>query len=248
MNFPPALARLRGIEKRELTAPGHSREVGRPNDVKYNTWYYGQRVVGNDEFPWCAVFQAWCFDAAGIKHSIFPKSAGVTAIHDWFTKKDRFFSTPKIGDLVVYHKRNGHVGPNHIGFVYKMTSHGNFKTIEGNLSDTVKFINVDKDDSQILGYCRPDYENATIPARSDGGTTEIILQGLPRLIVGSKGADVRRLHGLLRAAGHELPGIQNLDGTFKDEYTEVTKNAVRAFTGGRTTITAAQWAQLLSVS
>lgn len=30
------------------------------NAVKYNTWYYGSPVSG-DDYPWCAVFVSWCF-------------------------------------------------------------------------------------------------------------------------------------------------------------------------------------------
>ena len=29
------------------------------NNVKYNTWYYGHAVSGAN-YPWCAVFVAWC--------------------------------------------------------------------------------------------------------------------------------------------------------------------------------------------
>lgn len=30
------------------------------NKVKYNTWYYGSAVSGS-AYPWCLVFQVWCF-------------------------------------------------------------------------------------------------------------------------------------------------------------------------------------------
>lgn len=30
------------------------------NNVKYNTWFYGKEVRG-DDYPWCEVFVCWCF-------------------------------------------------------------------------------------------------------------------------------------------------------------------------------------------
>lgn len=133
-----------------------------------------------------------------------------------------------------------------MGFVEKLLSDNRVQTIEGNISDRIVRQKLKANHSSIDGFCRPAYDGVKDPDRSPGGVTEVILQSLPRLVMGSEGADVRRLHGLLRAAGQPLPGVQNSDGTFKGEYTDVTRNAVRALTG-RTTITAAQWKQLLGV-
>ncbi len=58
---PPA--RLVEIEKSQI---GITEYPSGSNRVKYNSWYYGKSVSGTD-YPWCCVFQVWCFAAlAGI--------------------------------------------------------------------------------------------------------------------------------------------------------------------------------------
>ena len=239
MSLDPVVQRLREIERAELDV----RRIGHTNDVKYNTAYYGYRVSSSsgELYAWCVVFQWWCFQKAGIDTSIFPKGNNVFATRDWFKAPPRkaFFHKPKVGDLVIYKE-------SHMGFVEKLLSDNRIQTIEGNFGNKVTMRKHRFDDPAIDGFCRPDYSKVKDPDRSPGGVTEVILQSLPRLVKGNEGADVRRLHGLLRAAGQELPGIQNSDGTFKGEFTTTTANALRALTG-RTTVTAAQWKHLLGV-
>jgi hypothetical protein len=119
------------------------------NKVKYNTAYYGQ-VVSGPAYKWCVVFQWWCFQKAGIPTSVFPKSASVFATRDWFKGKGRYFRTPMVGDLVIFKY-------SHIGFVETITQDGLVVTVEGNRQDRVMRVKHRRSDSDIDGYCRPEY-------------------------------------------------------------------------------------------
>ena len=65
-NTEQTAARLVQIEKSQL---GITEYPSGSNRVKYNTWYYG-KVVQGDAYPWCCVFQAWCFAALAGKINI----------------------------------------------------------------------------------------------------------------------------------------------------------------------------------
>jgi hypothetical protein len=67
MSRDEVLQRLKNIEKEEL---GEARHPLGSNRIKYNTWYYGRVVHGRD-YAWCAVFQCWSFQKAGISTAIF---------------------------------------------------------------------------------------------------------------------------------------------------------------------------------
>jgi hypothetical protein len=223
-------------------------EVGEPelpiNDVKYNTAYYGRRVSATPDRPrdyaWCVTFQWWCFQKAKIPTSIFPKSASVFAVRDWFKKKKRFYKTPMVGDLVIFSR-------SHIGFVEKILEGNRIQTIEGNEGNAVRRKKYKANDPGIQGYCRPEYHKVTAPpAASPGGKTEAIVKALPRLKNGDKTPAVARLQALLRANGQKLPHSQLADGSFDGDFGDETQQALKAVTGS-TVADDAQWAKLLGV-
>lgn len=122
------------------------------NSVKYNTSYYGHPVSG-PEFKWCVVFIWWCMQKCRIPMSIFPKSASVFAVRDWFKDRGRFFrapTTPRIGDLVIFKY-------SHIGLVVQLIPDGKMLTVEGNQDDAVRKVIHGLNESEIEGYCRPAY-------------------------------------------------------------------------------------------
>jgi CHAP domain len=122
------------------------------NNVKYNTSYYGHPVSG-PEFKWCVVFIWWCMQKCRIPMSVFPKSASVFAVRDWFKDRGRFFpapTTPKKGDLVIFKY-------SHIGLVAQLLTDGRMLTIEGNQNDAVRKVIHRLNEPEIAGYCRPAY-------------------------------------------------------------------------------------------
>jgi putative chitinase len=153
MAIPPALTRLLEVERSQLGIQEHPHGS---NHVKYNTAYYGHPVHNraHTNYAWCVVFQWWCFQRAGIPTSVFPKSANVFAVRDWYKKKGRFDHTPRVGSLAIF-------SFSHIALVEKVLTHGRVQTIEGN-TDTAGGRTGGKvmrkvRRSGIQGFCHPDY-------------------------------------------------------------------------------------------
>jgi hypothetical protein len=165
MSHPPALRALLKVERLQLGV--HEKPAG-SNDVKYNTAYYGRRVrekpIGREDpvYPWCVVFQWWCFQKAGIPTSIFPEASNVFATMRWYKKRKRFGHKPHVGSLVI-------LKCSHIGLVEKVLPHGRIQTIEGNTDANGSrtggqvMRRVRSSSSGILGYCNPDYNAAPDP-------------------------------------------------------------------------------------
>ena len=155
MSAQAVIDRLLKVHHQEL---GRSDSVRAPlgsNKVKYNTWYYDQRVSG-DEYMWCAVYQSWINAMAGVPRDIYPKAAGVVFVRDFFKERGRIFQTPKVGDYVIFiFSAKEH----HIGFVEKLESDGkHFMSMEGNVSNRVKRVRHRQGDRGIVGYARPEYD------------------------------------------------------------------------------------------
>lgn len=150
-----------------------SREIGvkeNPPDsncVKYNDWFYGRKVSG-EEFKWCMVFCQWVYNQAKVKPPI--KTGSCTALMKaakaegkWVTKNF------KPADLVIF-TFNKKREPQHCGIVRANTGTGVI-SIEGNTGTS----NDDnggmvmervRANSTILGAFRPDLEEEiemTIP-------------------------------------------------------------------------------------
>jgi hypothetical protein len=236
MSRAEVLQRLKDIESEEV---GSIRNPLGSNKIKYNTSYYG-KVVRGPEFKWCVVFQWWCFQKAGISTAVFPKSARVFSVRDWFKKRGRFYRKPMVGDLVIY-------SFSHIGFVERLLKNNRIQTIEGNWNDRVVRRVHPADAHDIQGYCRPEYHKVKpVQQAPSGGTTEAIVRALPRLERNDKGADVKRLQGLLVANGHKLPGSTKPDGTFDGEFGAETEREIMELTGSKV-VDGAQWKKLLGV-
>lgn len=236
MSRADVVKRLKEIEAGQV---GEIRHPVGSNKIKYNTSYYG-RVVRGSDFKWCAVFQWWCFQKAGISTAVFPKSARVFAIRDWYKKRGRFYRKPMVGDVVIY-------SFSHIGFVEKLLKNNRIQTIEGNWNDRVVRRIHRADASDIEGYCRPEYHKVgPVQPSPSGSRTEGIVRALPRLERNDQGADVKRLQGLLVANGHKLPHSTKSDGTFDGDFGDETEREVVKLTGSKV-VDGAQWKKLLGV-
>jgi hypothetical protein len=160
MTQPPALRRLLAVERRELGI--HEKPFG-SNNVKYNTAFYGRHVTerpigtAHPKYPWCVVFQWWCFQKAGIPNNIFPKGSNVFATMEWYQRHHQFSRKPRVGSLVIF-------GFSHIGLVEKVLRGGRIQTIEGNTDAhggrTGGRVMRRVRSLDIVGYCHPDYAGA----------------------------------------------------------------------------------------
>ena len=126
------------------------------NQIKYNDWYYGYHVSGND-YPWCDVFVSWCAMACGILDILVPMMSYVPCTVNWYKERGQYYSgnyTPKKGDLAIFSNES------HIGIVEYYD--GRTHTIEGNKSDMVKRCDYNTYGS-IIGYCSVDFEDEPTP-------------------------------------------------------------------------------------
>ena len=98
---------------------------------------------------WCADFVSYCARQCGVKNFNY---RGVQQILDWGRKNNRFSTTPKVGDAIIFkgRKSNGSRA-SHTGVVTRVAN-GRVYTIEGNTSDKVAERSYSLNDSRITGY------------------------------------------------------------------------------------------------
>jgi len=101
------------------------------NKVKYNTWYYGKAVSG-DDYPWCAVFVSWVAQTAGaLDAGIIPKHAYTPSGAKWFQDRGAWGSAPRVGAIAFY-EFSGMGRISHVGIVETVNADGSWVAIEGN--------------------------------------------------------------------------------------------------------------------
>lgn len=146
------------------------------NNVKYNTWYYGHAVSGND-YPWCMAFVQWCFDQAGL--TLQYKTAGCGSLLNWYKQNapDRLIARNgdvKPGDIMIFNEHT------HTGIVEKVNG-DNIVTIEGNTSPNEKGSQANggcvarktRSRSKIMNFIRAvDFEALANSAKSLSGAGE----------------------------------------------------------------------------
>lgn len=146
------------------------------NNVKYNTWYYGHAVSGND-YPWCMAFVQWCFDQAGL--TLQYKTAGCGSLLNWYKQNapDRLIARNgdvKPGDIMIFNEHT------HTGIVEKVNG-DNIITIEGNTSPNEKGSQANggcvarktRSRSKIMNFIRAvDFEALANSAKSLSGAGE----------------------------------------------------------------------------
>ncbi len=130
------------------------------NNVKYNTWFYGKTVSG-DNYPWCAAFVAWCANQAGVSTSVIPKTASVSELQYFFQKKGQYKAKnsgyrPQPGDIMIQ-KSNG---ASHTGIVVSSNS-SSFTVIEGNASNKVAQKTYAYFQRYLSGFGVPNYGTST---------------------------------------------------------------------------------------
>ncbi|REE95149.1 peptidoglycan-binding domain-containing protein [Thermomonospora umbrina] len=152
------------IAKREIGF----RESG-TNDTKYNRWLgrIGGYPHGGYGYPWCASFQSWIADEAGMRANVdYPRTASCHQGVKWFKDRGRFSRTPRPGDWVFY----GPNGATHVELVVRVTG-TTITTVGGNTSGSLggRYYNGDgvyekaiyRSNPRIHGYGRPKYSEAS---------------------------------------------------------------------------------------
>lgn len=139
------------------------------NNVIFNTVYYGHAVSGSD-YPWCGVFQWYVFNECGAGELYYggKKCAYTPTLANYYKSINRWYSTPKPGDLVFF-KFSGSNRINHVGLVTKVIDGVTIQTIEGNTSsgndaNGGAVEQRTRSTKYIVGYGRPLYDGATPPS------------------------------------------------------------------------------------
>lgn len=122
------------------------------NNVKYNTWFYGHEVSG-DDYPWSCTFLAWCADQCGLVSSgLFKKTDSCAAMYKHLTTESdspayKVMNTepmggseykPVPGDIMFFFENPDDISTcNNVGIVVSVTSSGIY-VVEGNSNDRVE--------------------------------------------------------------------------------------------------------------
>lgn len=96
------------------------------NCVKYNTWFYGKAVQGN-QYPWCMVFVQWCFYQIGL--ALPHKTASCNDLLSWYKRysPECIVTKPNPCDIVIYTF-------GHTGIVTDVSNYPIISVVEGNTS------------------------------------------------------------------------------------------------------------------
>ena len=181
-------------------------------NCKYNTWYYGHAVSGNN-YHWCEVFVQWVFDKAGASSLLHTKTASCGYAAKAFQDRGRLIvpksiSDVKVGDVVFFHWSNerstlvpGTYVSDHVGIVTGVNSNGTINTIEGNTVDSVNGQVAARTRSMSVVSClgRPNYAAGTTTTPTKVTTPN----ALYRVRVGGKW--LKEVHDLSSYAGNDKP-------------------------------------------
>jgi hypothetical protein len=183
------LDKLLSVAKAEI---GTKENPANSNKVKYNTWYYGKEVSG-DNYAWCSVFVLWCFDQAKIGALAFGATLQAVRNTKMWPKGTRVWRTLaeklgqwvasgyKSGDIVVFDwDKSGTI--DHVGIVESVSADGKtLTTIEGN---TLAGSNSNGGEVQlrqravgqtVVGAFRPKYAVAAPTAQASSPTAQQVI-------------------------------------------------------------------------
>lgn len=178
--------------------------------------------------PWCAAFVSAVGAEAGADKAVFPECPCPAMLQKYIQSGRRVdkSAVPAPGDIVMY----GEKEPTHVGIITGVSG-GTLSTVEGNLGDSVSARSVQKGDSRILCFCRPDY----VALAADGGQSlptmaknRFAPKPMRYLQQGDRGEDVRSMQTLLMLRGFSV-GADGADGDFGTN----TAKALRGFQQSR---------------
>lgn len=133
-----------------ITQIGQKEKPLGSNCIKYNTWYYGEKVSGYD-YPWCAVFIGYCFYETGY-YKLVSDVPYIPSVESWAkwakstNKRKSAKTSPKKGWLACFSWAKSKSTYDHIGFVVSDLDDDSIRTVEGNTNDGVYGRTRSKDD------------------------------------------------------------------------------------------------------
>ena len=186
--------------------------------------YYNGNKNG---YAWCDVFTDWCFfkaygakEGQRIECQTGDCGAGCTFSMRYYQAKGRFDSTPKVGDQIFF-RYSGTSGADHTGIVVEVSS-SQIVTVEGNSGNQVKKNTYARNNSSIIGYGHPLYDETdgivatTAPIPAVEVKTQVaektVTVNLKQLSMGSTGAQVKTIQRIIYVRG--INSKIDIDGDF----------------------------------
>lgn len=180
-------------------------------------------------YPWCAAATSVWLKAIGLKpNTDYPHTASTITQYNWAKSKGRWYTTPKVGDLVLYSSNGTSGGIYHVELVTKVSS-SSITTIGGNTSGSDKNgiqgngdgcyqKTISRGNSRIFGYVRPRYSDS-----KDEPTKPWDGKSYPGFLLrlGDRGQEVKVAQRMLTAFGWKI----TVDGDFGPK----TQHAVKVF-------------------
>ena len=182
-------------------------------------WYNGKK----NGYEWCNQFtDDMCVIAYGVKYALpllcrplYSAGAGCKYSAQYFKNYGRWFTSPKVGDMIYFDYGSG---INHIGIVVEVNSVA-IITVEGNVDGQVKKCSYPHSSSVIAGYGRPCWELFTEeesdqaePTTPVADTAEVTVT-LPIIKYGDEGLYVKVMQTMLIGKGYSC-GIYGADGEY----------------------------------
>lgn len=116
--------------------------------TRYGQWY------GNPYGDWCAMFCSFCLNYAEVDRELMPIEQGCTRWVDVLRELEYIHGPdyePTPGDLVFFDYDHDGLA-DHVGLVYEVAD-GKLRTIEGNNGLTVRYVDYELNNRDILCYC-----------------------------------------------------------------------------------------------
>ena len=120
--------------------------------TKYGKWF------GSNPGPWCVKFVCWVYNKAGCLN-IIKKTAGCSTFLSFFQKNKEFQKRnyiPQKADIIFINWQSK-TTPDHVGIVIDVDDKRIY-TVEGNRNNKVEKASYLKNDTRILGYGTPKFE------------------------------------------------------------------------------------------
>ncbi len=139
---------------------------GSGNYVEYNYYHGCVDQLGDGVltygYPWCASFVSYCARLAGISCDTVCTSLNCARWINWFRSEGVYHTRqsgfiPQQGDLIFFRNAGAAAASTHVGVV-RYTCNGLVYTVEGNCGDEVRLACYDLNDTYIVGYASPDYQ------------------------------------------------------------------------------------------
>lgn len=139
------------IALQEVSAEDNAEDPPDSNNVKYNTWFYGKEVSG-DEYPWGCVFVSWCADQCDfISSGLFKKTNSSADLYKYMINENGFLSyavknttpmggteyTPEPGDLMFFFAGEDDSSCTNVGIIVQVTANRIY-VVEGNSNNKVE--------------------------------------------------------------------------------------------------------------